>query len=682
MHNRTTRTAAFILMLTMLWTGLLPALAEPAAEGDANIRVENGVASVYDTDAQEFVENAELTANPVLDGDLKPEDPPQVPGYWQYDPALAVIAGDMETGGEDSSFTVNGSVTLETNEAGPSIAVYSDAFEKEANVTVNGDVTTTATLEVAPPEYAKAIAYGVTARSAGGTVNITVDGTVTAVGIAKETVQTPVGNQADAGSAFRTDYETAPTTSGRWDELNGKNDSGNPIAGEGRAFAVYADAVGSSGVTTVHVTGDAVARTEGNEDTEWEETYTMAVEATTELGGTAKVTVDGKAVAESTEHHFPAKAVDVLANTGSTAEITVGKGAEGQIAAQAKNDGTAKVSILEGGVTAVIQDPAEDVSLAAVNLRNGGEEGEEEGEKTTGTLEISISGDVTASGASENIGIQIRSDEGGKTDVVVDGTVNASDEAVLLLTPETQIGENVTLTVWELKPNQDGAVVSRLNEEQKPEEDKQGEKAVQYIIRVKADQHDIISTQGTEEYKGFNVAHEGDTVTLRLNIPEGYEITGAYGDVNQSVTLTKDANGNYFLTVPRGGAVELSVKLEKTGEDNVPVWYNTSGGNKVRTLLTITDKTGKAVISFFSRGLYTVKYEDGTSENGSYTVTEDTVVLINSKDTGRTRMVMSLNSETGLYELAFHPSADPGKTYEFEASKEDVDTMIAVRLGT
>ena len=647
--NRIRLFTALMLAMALLSSLLPAALAESAELGNTNIAVIDGVAMVYDPSIGEFVENAELTEKPVLDCDLKPEDPPQVPDSWAYDPALKVIAGNMEDGGADSSFTVNGSVTMETTAAGPSIAVYADCLEKDAAVTVNGDITSTVTLEEAPPEYARAIPYGITARSAGGKVDVTVDGTVTATGIAKESTK-----------------ETA------------QENGADPIEGEGRAFAVYADAVGPAGVTTVHVTGDAVAHSEGNEFQDWAESYTIAVEAATELNGTAVIKVDGKAVAESTEHNFSAKAVDVYANTGSTAEITIGEGAEGQVVAKAKSDGTTKVNILDGGVTAAIKDPAEGASLAAVNLWNGAEEEEEEDAPgRTGTLEINITGDVTASGASENIGIQVRTDEGGKTDVIVDGTVAASDAAVVLLTPETQIGENVTLTVWELKPNEDGAVVSRLNEEEKLEEDEQAEKAVQYIIRVKADQQDLITAQGTTEYKGFNVAREGDTVTMLLNIPEGYEITGAYGDVNQSVVLAKDENGRYYLTVPRGGAVELSVKLEKIGDDGADgvAW------DSVYRILKLADQTGKAEISFYSNGRYVVRYEDGASENGSFRLSNGTLVLTNDKDTEHTKMTAGLNAEKDQYELAFHPSASPETTYDFVIAVKDFRTLTAVRYA-
>ena len=79
--------------------------------------------------------------------------------------------------------------------------------------------------------------------------------------------------------------------------------------------------------------------------------------------------------------------------------------------------------------------------------------------------------------------------------------------------------------------------------------------------------------------------------------------------------LLKDESGNYFLTVPRGGAVELSVKLEKIGEGDA------AGAGAVRgvvyRILKITDQTEKAELSFFSNGRYVARYEDGTSENGS-----------------------------------------------------------------
>ena len=187
------------------------------------------------------------------------------------------------------------------------------------------------------------------------------------------------------------------------------------------------------------------------------------------------------------------------------------------------------------------------------------------------TAGLVIEGDVTA----DAIGIALDANKCSTVDVVVDGTVEGGKGSLVLIN-DTQLGDSVTLTVWEVKPNADGALISDMEFDPESEgenysltQNKKAEAQLQYIIRVNAEQKDMITAGGAaQEYsaqgKTWKVAHEGETVTLLLqNIPEGYEITAAYGDVSQNLKLEKDKDGNYFLTVPRGGAVELSIVLSK-----------------------------------------------------------------------------------------------------------------------
>ena len=183
------------------------------------------------------------------------------------------------------------------------------------------------------------------------------------------------------------------------------------------------------------------------------------------------------------------------------------------------------------------------------------------------TTAVTVEGDVTA----DNFGVAVSATPGAKTDVVIDGTVQGK-EGSLVLVNNTELGNGVTLTVWEVKPNEQGALVSSIaygpelrpwdpenpggpeigwasgdDEEEKPElvQNKAAEAQLQYIIRVKDDSKDYIATNGTQEYsangKTYNVAHEGETVTLKLNIPEGYEVAEAYSDQAQSMKLEKNA---------------------------------------------------------------------------------------------------------------------------------------------
>ena len=213
-------------------------------------------------------------------------------------------------------------------------------------------------------------------------------------------------------------------------------------------------------------------------------------------------------------------------------------------------------------------------------------------------------GDVSGTG----YGVSLNVAEEQEADILVNGTVGG-DQGSLVLVNDTELGSGVTFTVWELKKDGNGAVAytCETGDESGADtltENKEAEAQIQYIIRVKADQQDIITAAGDAfDYRGYKVAHENDTVTLKLDIPEGYEITAAFGDVDQSVKLEKNAKGEYFLTVPRGGAVELSVTLgklpepepeeEETAPDTVMITYvldNDTQYDHVRTTAGVGEK--------------------------------------------------------------------------------------------
>jgi hypothetical protein len=48
---------------------------------------------------------------------------------------------------------------------------------------------------------------------------------------------------------------------------------------------------------------------------------------------------------------------------------------------------------------------------------------------------------------------------------------------------------------------------------------------------------------------------------VKLDVPDGYELTGVYADADKTVALTQDENGSYYLTVPRGGGIDVNVAL-------------------------------------------------------------------------------------------------------------------------
>lgn len=286
---------------------------------------------------------------------------------------------------------------------------------------------------------------------------------------------------------------------------------------------------------------------------------------------------------------------------------------------------------------------------------------------------LTVTGDVT----SNDIGLGIGLVKEQKADVLIDGTLEGKNTSIVLNTRQTIVGENLTLTVWEVIPDKDNNIVSREtwdNEAQKYKitGDAETEKALQYIIRINPEQTDIISAGGTKDYNGYDVAHEGDTVTLKLNIPAGYEIIGAYGDVGQNVSLLRDANGNYYLVVPRGGGVELSVKLGKAAPAQAPV----------QELFRIRDKAETTQIIFYSNGSFHARLLEDSSKacTGRFRAVDGGIVLINNGETEENGMKITRNTETNLYDLLFHFAEKVGVTdsYTFELEENDVAILLHI----
>ena len=184
-------------------------------------------------------------------------------------------------------------------------------------------------------------------------------------------------------------------------------------------------------------------------------------------------------------------------------------------------------------------------------------------EPEEGATGVRVVGDVTADTGAN---IAMENDKATMT-LIVDGTLSGESSAILV--SEETIADNLTLTVWEVKPDKDGNLVERQGEwdpdaqEMKREADEELTKKIQYIIRVEQPVAGSISTEGTYAFDNYDVAHEGDTVVLKVNIPDNYRLIDAFNGTDTKVQLLKDANGNYYLVVPRGGAVYLSVTLEE-----------------------------------------------------------------------------------------------------------------------
>ena len=198
---------------------------------------------------------------------------------------------------------------------------------------------------------------------------------------------------------------------------------------------------------------------------------------------------------------------------------------------------------------------------------NGDVNGKETGiyglANTGGETDIEVNGNITSDG----IGIYAKpfvfedeEREFGKVSILAEGTVTGGIIGVgLAEDPESRA--NVIVTAWKITPNKDGAVAGYFeeddeSEEKLPIEDENFEKNnINYIIRVEQ------PSEGASLTASADTAHEGETVTLMIDLDDRYLILGAFSDEGKSIPLEQDASGKYYIEVPRGGGVLLSVTV-------------------------------------------------------------------------------------------------------------------------
>lgn len=345
--------------------------------------------------------------------------------------------------------------------------------------------------------------------------------------------------------------------------------TGNATAnGWENSAAVSVSTYGEDSRATFTLTGNATAdRDESKiESTHWEQNDCSAL-SVSNTGGTAVLTVKGEVIATGED------ATGIRITTNNQREYS------GEYEGEIKEEELYKTDrqdwIDEEGKehkTVIRQYYNEEDNFFYSTVSDDGvlQDASEKWTETPveGSVEATVIGDVTSDGTA----LSIDSENNKATvNVLVDGTLSGKEHAIVL-TEQTEL-DNLTLTVWKVDQNSGGNIAERVtqnNEDATPEytADRETEKKIQYIIRLdQPEAGGTFTTEGTREYQGYNVANEGDTVTLKLNIQDGYRITGAYNGTDTKAELLQDAAGNYYLVVPKGGGVQLSVSLEKIEQE-------------------------------------------------------------------------------------------------------------------
>lgn len=449
--------------------------------------------------------------------------------------------------------TINGSVASEIeNESNYVNVMTLNAFaggkNSETTLAVNGDIKATAETNNEDPQFVDAQGINLKAYN-GGVIdarikgNIAVSGEMTASGLRAE------NGEHDSGIKSVSSGSTEETVKKDPSKIEAEITGNISVEGESSTGICV---LSGSGSTTIDVTGDVSAQGD-----EAESIYTD------NQGGTIGISVVGNVNSDNTGLDLNSTVLTQRTRY-ETYKVSIDKENDECIETKTDDYGSAYSTYLH-------KDGDQEIYYTVMAYDYETPDGEkyhneyvseawtkeEKVSRDASTTSVRIEGDVTA--AETGVKIDLDNDKS-KIDVIVDGALSGKTQSVLV--SEDTISDNLTLTVWEITPNKDGNLVERETEDGKTKADKDLEKKIQYIIRIEPTQAEYITTQGTTAYEGYNVAGEGDTVTLKLSIPAGRRVVNAFNGTDSKVSLLVDADGNYYLEVPRGGGVMLSLELE------------------------------------------------------------------------------------------------------------------------
>ena len=349
--------------------------------------------------------------------------------------------------------------------------------------------------------------------------------------------------------------------------------------------------------------------------------------------GQATVTVDGNIEANS---GYDATGVDIVNSAGAVGgetkvtvngDVTVGAPYDATgVFINAEGSDTEDTVTVNGNITSTSDNNAMGIDL---NAENGGE------------AEVEVNGDVTSSQEGVRISVDggeaklaIKENENGEggnvtggtdglvltevkgsdpeVDVAIEGTLAGEEIGVLVGSAVTE--ENLEIKVWKIETNEvdgeehvvatkdnSGNLVTNANTEKI-------EQNIKYIIKVEPSQKDMIKLSGTTETdEGYQVANEGDTVTMKITVPEGYKVTGAYNGDGEKVPLKQDEDGNYYVDVPKGGGVYLSAEVKKEESKPEPHYFSSAGGGSDEGYIGIRTPLAYVTVTFDFNGGFDIR---------------------------------------------------------------------------
>ena len=253
---------------------------------------------------------------------------------------------------------------------------------------------------------------------------------------------------------------------------------------------------------------------------------------------------------------------------GISADVTGKITADGNeaIAVRAVMDGTDSTTLLlnEGGIYAFGDEDATGIVIQN-NLKSDVLESD-----STITIE-------TSKLVSDGTGIlDLNTLSGTTTDILVDGLLYADKGPAVAIVSDS--GADLNLTVWKIESGTDSLVAEKTSKGyESTDAAKTIEKSINYILKVDPDWTSAVSFDSANQKTSTNediyyTGKEGEKIAVKLSIPEGYYVASAYSDVDQKVSLRRDLSGEYYLFVPKGGGVMVSLNL-------APITYNGDDGD-------------------------------------------------------------------------------------------------------
>lgn len=184
-----------------------------------------------------------------------------------------------------------------------------------------------------------------------------------------------------------------------------------------------------------------------------------------------------------------------------------------------------------------------------------------------GDIKAYIDGNVVQNGQEGQAVLINKKADDTHIDLIVNGTVSGRDHNLVFQYGDST--ENIGISVWKVDTSGGKAVAESMKTNSETGEleyscAEEAEKEINYIIKASPS----ISLSGNGKYiSGMYTDNQDKTVYLKVDIPSGHRAEFYDVNGNSNYRIVSDGKGNAYLVVPRGGGVEVGVRLTKSAND-------------------------------------------------------------------------------------------------------------------